>query len=152
MKIIQKHLPFCNRTILFMLIFVMPAFMAASAEGAETPSATPAHYYTATYFHGSFRCGTCQRIETLSEKAITNHFAQELKSGALVWRAVNVDEPENQHYVKDYSLFTKSLIISEVKDGKEIRWKNLEKVWNFVRNEDKFDEYVLSEVKAWMGQ
>lgn len=147
MEIVKKQSGSRILSLFLMFLFVMPAFMPANVDGTATPS----HYFTATYFHGSFRCATCQRIETLSREVVSDHFGDALKSGTLVWRTVNVDEPENQHYTKDYQLFTRSLILSEVKDGKEIRWKNLEKVWDFVRNEEAFDSYVSSEVKAWMG-
>lgn len=141
--------------ILFLLLmagFVIPAFAANTAAGTKTQAAEPLHYYTVTYFHGSFRCSTCQRIETFSEQAINKNFTNELKNGTMVWRTVNVEEPENRHYNTDYQLHTRSLIISEIRDGKEMRWKNLEKVWNFVRNEAAFDQYVSSEIKAWVGQ
>ena len=48
------------------------------------------------------------------------------------------DEEGNYHFVKDYGLYTKSVIISEEIDGKEIRWKNLPKVWEYIGSEDKF--------------
>ncbi len=88
---------------------------------------------------------------TLTEAAIKNTFAKELENGMLVWRAINVEEPENRHYNADYQLFTKSVVLSEEKGGKEIRWKNLEKIWVLVRDEDAFAQYVTSEVKAWMA-
>jgi hypothetical protein len=88
----------------------------------------------------------------LSADAIRSNFSEALKNGTLVWRVINVDEPGNQHYNKDYQLYTKSLIISEVKDGKEIRWKNLEKVWTFVRDDQKFEQYVTSEIHDWLKE
>lgn len=151
MQVFQRRIYLRFWPIVLALVWLFPGFSAEKASGAESQTVPPAHYFTATYFHGSVRCPTCHRIETLSHEAITNHFADELKTGALVWRAVNVDEPENRHFNTDYQLYTKSLIISEVRDGKEIRWKNLEKVWQFVRNEEEFDRYVSSEINAWMG-
>lgn len=79
------------------------------------------------------------------------NFADEMRNGAIVWRVINVDEPENQHYNADYQLFTKALIVSEVKNGKELRWKNLQKVWHYVRDDEAFINYVTSEIKTWMA-
>jgi hypothetical protein len=152
MQFIQKR-AYCHIWFLpLMLLFLFPGFSPRKADGSETRSATPSHYFTATYFHGSFRCATCQQIETLSAKAINNNFANELKTGSLVWGTVNVDEPDNRHFVKDYQLYTRSLIITEIRDEKEVRWKNLEKVWGLVRNEEEFNRYVSSEIRSWMGQ
>ncbi|MDO9264459.1 MAG: nitrophenyl compound nitroreductase subunit ArsF family protein, partial [Desulfosalsimonadaceae bacterium] len=80
------------------------------------------------------------------------HFENELKTGKLVFRVINVDESANEHYNTDYQLYTKSLIVSDVKDGKEVRWKNLEKIWEFVRDEEQFDKYVHAEIKDWLKE
>ena len=73
-----------------------------------------------------------------------------LKEGRLLWKPVNVDKPENRHFVKEYSLFTKSLIITEVKGEKQTKWKNLDKVWRLLRDQEKFSAYVTQEVKNYM--
>jgi hypothetical protein len=151
MFIYQKKLYLFLYLFLFILVFIIPTISAADkAEGAATETSKPSHYLVATYFHTTMRCPTCHKIENYSAEAIQNNFAEELKNGILVWRVINVDEPEYKHYTKDYNLYSKHLIISEVKDGKEIRWKDLEDVWTNVRNEEKFDQYVVSEIKDWM--
>jgi hypothetical protein len=120
---------------------------------AATPDAQkPARSIVVTYFHTTMRCPTCHTIEELSTNAVKYHFENELKTGTVVWRVINVDEPENAHYNKDYQLYTKSLIVSEMKDGKEARWKNLDKIWVFVRDEEKFDQYVQTEIAGWLKE
>jgi hypothetical protein len=127
------------------------------AESPKTTAATPdvqkpARSIVVTYFHTTMRCPTCHKIEEYSTNAVKSHFENELKTGTVVWRVINVDEPENAHYNTDYQLYTKSLIVSEVKDGKEVRWKNLEKIWEFVRDEEQFDKYVYTEIKDWLKE
>ncbi len=150
MRSIKSQLNLCIWSIFLMIGFAVPALAAANADGADPQNTTNPHHFIAIYFHTTLRCPTCHRIETLSEEAIKRTFANELETGTLVWRAINVDESENKHYNADYQLFTKSVIISEVKDGKEIRWKNLDKIWVLVRDEEAFSQYVTSEINAWM--
>ena len=151
MQFIQKRTYLFIWLFLFMLAFIIPIVSAAEkAQGAATEIQKPSHYLVATYFHNTFRCPTCHQIEEQSAEAIRDNFASELKNGTLVWRVINVDDPENQHYTKDYKLYTKHLIISEVKDGKEVRWKDLQNVWMLVHNQEKFEQYVVSEIKDWM--
>ena len=57
------------------------------------------------YFHGSARCVTCKKFETYSNEVINSVFAKELSSGQLNWQVVNVDNPDNKHFVNDYKLF-----------------------------------------------
>lgn len=151
MQLIQKRTYFFICSILFLLIFIVPVvFAIQKPDSAANKIQKPSDYLVATYFHNTFRCPTCYKIEKLSAQAIRSNFADELKNKTLVWRVINVDKPENQHYNKDYQLYTKSLIISEVKNGKQIRWKNLEKIWTYVGNDQDFEKYVTSEIKDWM--
>ncbi|MBK6403606.1 MAG: hypothetical protein IPF66_00370 [Holophagales bacterium] len=52
--------------------------------------------------------------------------------------------------MKDYRLYTKSVVVSEVKDGKEVRWKNLDQVWQLLGSPDAFQEYVEREVRSYL--
>jgi len=104
----------------------------------------------AYYFHGTFRCYTCTNMEKYSREAIDVNFKDALASGNLEFKAVNVEERGNEHFVNDYQLYTKSLILSLVKDGKEIKSKNLDKVWEYSRNKQKFIDYVTSEINGFM--
>jgi len=139
-----------------MVFFLAPAFGQESAEnGAKNTAAKiqpqPRHLVV-TYFHTSFRCPTCHNIENYSKAAVYSNFADELKTGELVWRTINVDEPENKHFIKDYQLYSKHLIVSEIKDGRQVRWKDLKDVWTHVRNEEKFENYVKTEISDWLKE
>ena len=103
-----------------------------------------------TYFHTNFRCPTCHRLEEYSRDTVQSAFAGELEQGKVVFRVINVDDPENQHFIKDYKLYTKSLIVSERKDGKEIRWKNLPEIWRLVRDREQYEQYVRSEIEDYL--
>ena len=104
----------------------------------------------AYYFHGTFRCYTCTNMEKYSREAIDVNFKDALASGNLEFKAVNVEKRGNEHFVNDYQLYTKSLILSLVKDGKEIKSKNLDKIWEYSRNKQKFFDYVTSEINGFM--
>ena len=106
----------------------------------------------AYYFHGTFRCTTCQTIEKYSKEAIEHYFANELKNGTLEFKSLNVEEAENRHYVQDYQLFSRALVISLVKQDKEVTWKNLTDVWKLVRDKDKFFQYVKDEVEKFLKE
>jgi hypothetical protein len=103
-----------------------------------------------TYFHATARCASCLKIEDLTNATMTTRFAGPIAEKRVVWRVVNIDEPENAHFVKDYGLYTKSVVVSEVKAGREVRWKNLEKVWNLLGDSEAFQGYVEQEVRAFL--
>jgi len=129
--------------------------MAASAP-LQTAEGNPAQTnkppkVIAYYFHTTFRCVTCRTIEAFSREAIEQAFGDALKNGKLEWRLVNVEERANRHFIQDYRLFTKSLILVKMKDGKQAEWKNLSRVWELVRRKDAFLRYVQDEVRAYLA-
>ena len=106
----------------------------------------------AYYFHGSFRCATCYRIEQYSREAVETNFKSEMDSGKVIFKEINVEEKGNEHFTKDYQLYTKSLVLSLVKDDKEIKSKNLTKVWEYVGSREKFHDYVKEEVSSYLKE
>lgn len=91
-------------------------------------------------------------MEKYSREAIETNFKDALASGQLEFKAVNVEERGNEHFMKDYQLYTKTLILSLVKDGKEVKLKNLDKIWEFAHNKPKFIGYVTGEVSGFIKE
>ena len=108
------------------------------------------HKVIAYYFHGKARCRSCVLIESYTKEAIYRDFENELKTGRLEWRPVNVEEADNSHFIKDYKLYTKSVIIADIQVNRQIRWNNLEKVWNLIYDKDVFLNYISDEIKAYL--
>lgn len=102
------------------------------------------------YFHGSFRCPTCRRIEEYASNAVFSGFGPEIKKGTITWQAVNVEEPRNKHFTDDFKLFTRSVVVVDEQKGKQVRWKVLDKTWELVRDRAAFTEYIRREVKKYL--
>ena len=98
------------------------------------------------YFHGDMRCPTCHKLETYAKEALDSYFADEIASKKVVWKVVNVDRAENSHFIQDYKLVTKSVVLSEVAGGKEVGWKNLDQIWQRVRNKDSYLQYIRESI------
>ncbi len=124
----------------------------AAVAGAVTaaPEGAPDRI-VAYYFHVTARCVTCRSIESYSREAIEQGFAKDLKEGRLEWRPVNIQLPENRHFVRDYQLYTRSLVLVKIRGGKQVEYRNLEKVWDLVSNKAEFLKYVRTNVKAYLG-
>lgn len=133
-----------------LLLVILAVVAVISAGSFAFAQSSPQVKVTAYYFHGSFRCITCTNMEKYSREAIEASFKDALASGKLEFKAVNVEDRGNEHFVNDYKLYTKSLILSLVKDGKEVKSKNLDQIWQLARNKQKFIEYVTTEVGALM--
>ena len=128
---------------LFLALFVCLSF---NAYGQEQSADKVVVYY----FHGNFRCPTCMTIEKQTKEAIFKNFSPEVDGGKIVVKAVNYDKKENKHFIKDYGLFTKSVVLSLVQGGQEVKFNNLRDVWQLVWNKDKFGEYIKSETQKYL--
>jgi hypothetical protein len=130
------------------LVFCIFGFITVSF-AADNPPDKKVYTY---YFYGSMRCPTCFKLEQYSKEAIESNFKSELASGKLEFKAVNAEEKINAHFVNEYQLYTKALVLSLVKDGKELKSKNLNKIWELVGNKDKFIGYIKKEVANFLKE
>jgi hypothetical protein len=112
----------------------------------------PSDYIQAYYFHASYRCKTCTTIEQYSRETIETNFKEQLGNGTLRFTQINFDEPENRHYLQDYNLTYRALVIVRYKDGKQVTFKNLEKIWQLKGNKPDFLSYVKTELEVYLKE
>jgi hypothetical protein len=98
----------------------------------------------AYYFHTDVRCVTCETLEKLSTEAM------EPFGDRLEWRVVNTDREEHAHFVEDFQLITKSVILTRIRGGERVAWKNLEAIWDLVDDRKAFLRYVREETEAFL--
>ena len=143
-----------NRYLFLSLLFSFFILLAAQPEVVDNSSPSSSlsrdNHINVYYFHTTYRCVTCTNMEKYTTEAIKTNFGQELAQGKLTFTTVNVDEKPNKHFIKDYKLYTKQVILSQMEKGKEVRWKNLDQVWVLVRSPDKFKEYIVKETRTFL--
>jgi len=144
---VNKYLFFILLFSLFVLLAAQPAVVDNSS---PNPFPSPENHINVYYFHNTYRCVTCTNMEKYTREAIDTNFGQELAQGKLTFTAVNIDEDEYKHFVNDYKLETKQVIISQIEKGKEVRWKNLDKIWELVHSPEKFKEYIVKETRTFL--
>jgi len=127
-------------TVVFAVLVLVPVLSFAQSKDKVI----------AYYFHTTSRCPSCYKIEQYTEGAIKEYFEKEIESGNLVYKVINVEGKGNEHFVQEYQLYTKSVVLSFVKDGKEVKFKNLEQVWQLLRDKDKFYKYIKSETQSFL--
>ena len=93
------------------------------------PGVTP-DVIQVTYFSSDVRCATCVRI---------------------VLQTINLDGPGNEHFVQDYQLISKTVIVAGRAKGQEVKWENLQEVWSKQKDEQAFEAYVVDAVRRHLG-
>jgi hypothetical protein len=128
-------------------------YPAASVLAQKTPAPTPrTHKVIAYYFHTNTRCSTCMKIEAYSKETIEQGFSEDIKRGTLEMRIVNYEDPENRHFMNDYKLVSKSLVLVNLINGKQTEWTNLKLVWQLTERKDAFMNYVRKEVRTYLAK
>jgi hypothetical protein len=124
----------------------------SSAPSGESSVVSASSDVVAFYFHRTARCHTCLQIEEWARLTIEGRFAGELAGGLIQWRSVNIEEPGNEHFEKDYELTTQSLVLVRIKYGRPAQWKNLKSVWELSGDYGRFTEYVETEVSSFLNR
>jgi thiol-disulfide isomerase/thioredoxin len=120
-------------------------------EAAPTPEAAPGDSVKEVvyYFYTNYRCPNCMKLEAYTKEAVEKVFAEEIKRGTVAFSAVNVEKKGNEHFVQDYQLKTKSVVL--VEPAQKDRWKNLEKIWKLVGDKDAYLNYIEQEARRFLA-
>ena len=146
------------KTVLRILYPAILAFSLLSAPGsiimtgpvALQAASLPENGVVVYQFHRRFRCEACYKLEEAIKEGLAAHFPGELKSGSLVFRVLDLDQKDNSHYEKVYNFFYNTVIVVDMVNGKETRFKNLEEIWGMVDNKEDVITFIRSEVAEYL--
>ncbi len=103
------------------------------------------------YFHGNARCVSCRKIEQYTKEALEKFYKNEIDDKKIVFNVINTEEQGNEHFINDYQLYTKSVVLSQLKKGAELKHKNLEGVWQHIHNKENFYNYIHTQIENFLG-
>ena len=146
-----------------------PAAIAAAAAEPARPTAKPepkthavvkpaakttAEAKTAVvyYFYTNTRCSSCKTIEAYTREAVERNFASDYKGWKVVFKGVNVEEEPDKHFVQDYWLNSKSVVVQKFSGDKPLKWEKLEKVWQLLGDKYVFMNYVVNETHKLLDE
>ena len=151
------------------LLFVVASLvMLVNRESRESraevnPAAQPVAGETATlaeegpprvvvyYFHTRQRCFSCVAVEEAAQEAIREGFPAELEEGRLEWRAVNLEMPQNEHYIMQYQLTMPGLVVDAAGEAERHQQPRvLTDAWGMARAPARLKEYVQENVRAML--
>lgn len=135
----------CGIAAVTVAIVAPPQRLRSPTAVAATPSASAE--ILVYYFHATTHCATCRRIEAYAKETVTTRFASDVEARRLEWQAVNVDEAANRHFIRDFGLYTRSVVVVDARHPK--RFKVLDQTWQLVRDKEAFQKYVEQEIHAF---
>lgn len=126
------------------------ALATISATSAVNPANLTPDSVVVYYFHGNRRCRTCMGIQRAIQKTVTERFASETASGALVFREVNIDEPSNAHFIKDFELSSSSMVVVARSGETTVKWENCGQVWPLAHEEAELAAYAEKQIRSYL--
>lgn len=101
------------------------------------------------YFHGKQRCVTCMAIEKYAKEVVEKDFANEKKSGKVVFKIVDISTTEGAKIAKNYRVTWSSLYVNGWKNGQEQRNDMTQFAFkNARKHTDEFKKGVSDKIKA----
>lgn len=70
-------------------------------------------------FHGTRQCETCKHMKAFTKSTLDKYFKSELKSGAIVYQVIDVDDEANYELAEKFEATGTALMINKVKTGKD---------------------------------
>jgi uncharacterized membrane protein len=89
------------------------------------------------YFHGYRRCYSCLEAERVARETVQRYFKGEISKGRLRFLSINVEEPENEHFIRDYQITSQTLVVAKFVDGKQVESCRVDEIWMFPSAEDR---------------
>ena len=166
-KIMMKKNIFISITIEFILVvgfFVVKEsgkFVGTASEvlssSSVSPTVTPqisvasADKIEVVHFHSTQQCWSCITVGEYALKTIKEKFPEEYKNGAIVFRDINGELPENKDMVMKYQARGSSLFVNAITAGKENIEEDI-RVWRLVSNESQFISYFQNKLNNLLGK
>ena len=119
---------------------------ANATQASEQPSVV------VTYFTTDVRCVSCKTIESLTRESLARDFAGPLESGQVHFQTINIDRAENKHYIQEYDLSFKTVVVAGPLQSADTDWEKLDDVWRLLNAPADFAAYVNAAVARKMDK
>ncbi|WP_163715823.1 nitrophenyl compound nitroreductase subunit ArsF family protein [Mangrovibacterium lignilyticum] len=100
-----------NFLAILLLTVALSACQRKPAFVASEPKMPEAGQTAVYYFRTNFICETCEAVEDIVQDELDSKFAEELKSGKLVFRQLNLNDKETADFALQFDVVFKSLLI-----------------------------------------
>ena len=103
------------------------------------------------YFHRAHRCSGCLYAEDRIRYTVETYFGDELASGKVVLKVLNLGDNENAAIVEKYNAYRSSLFINTVTGGTD-HIEEVEGIWLVLGDDEAFVEVVRGEIEKSLNE
>ena len=103
------------------------------------------------HFHGTNQCYSCKTVGAYAEETVNTYFADELKSGKIVFGHINAQLPENEEIVKKYGATGSSLWFGTYNNN-EFNAEQNTNVWYKIKDKQDYMNYLKSVIEQKLAE
>jgi len=126
------------------------ADLANNGQAPMSTASQSADKIEVVHFHATQQCWSCTTVGEFALKTIKERFPDEYQSGAIVFKDINGELPENNVIVTKYQASGSSLFVNAI-IGDRDAIKEDTTVWRLVSNEQQFMDYFETKLKTLLG-
>ena len=93
------------------LAMLSPFSVKSQAETQTTENQVATPDIEVYYFHFSRRCNTCVSVEKNAQLSLEKLYPEQVKSGAYIFKAVNLDEKESEELANRLGISAQTLLV-----------------------------------------
>jgi hypothetical protein len=128
--------------VVLLLVFMLPKYFNGNVTASNSEISGEIEKVEVYHFHATRQCYTCKTVGAYAEETVNTYFADELKSGKLVFASVNIELPENKALVDKYEAKGSSLLSGVYgKDGTFSKQED-STVWYKIDNKEDYMSYL----------
>lgn len=111
----------------------------------------PAQKVEVFLFHRTQRCSTCIAIGKLSDQTVEERFGSEVLGGKVIFREINIDEPENKALAEKFQASGSSLFVNAIREGNDNIQEDMQ-VWQLTNDPQAFKDYLSGKINILLGK
>ncbi len=100
------------------------------------------------YLHATFRCVTCNTIESMTKALLDSTYSDALAKGTIQW--IEADFMENTALAKQFEVVSSCVVVAEMKDGVVTDYKRLDEVWTLMQDPAAFNAYISDAIDGYL--
>jgi hypothetical protein len=127
--------------VLLSIGFALGRHSMGGSSKEEPILSTPVQVY---YFHASFRCPTCNSLESMTRQVLETRFKRELASGAISFSSA--DFQKDEALARRFDVASGCVVVASGE-----RFKRLDGIWTLKSDQAAFDDYIASAVNEISG-
>lgn len=102
-------------------------------------------YVKIFYMHATFRCVTCNSIESKAKQLVERDFSAAYTTKKIVWEAINFQE--NETLARKFDVVASCIVVAVVQGDDILEFKRLDDVWPLLDKPAEFDAYIANAIK-----